>query len=137
MALARGVNAMLLDHWDTLEGDWSIYHHRDLVADAFGPNQIGVRRLRVYIEALPRGSATARALGWWTNEDEQAATQVEVLGDIARSSRQLVAMQMKDGCYDPKGPALTWPRPFVEVQPHAAPEPLTRAGMRSALMGGI
>jgi len=53
MAVARGVAAMLAEHWDALEGDWSIHHHRDLVADAFGPDQIGVRKLKVYIEALP------------------------------------------------------------------------------------
>ena len=136
--MARGVNAMLTDYWDTLEGDWSIHHHRDLVADAYGPNAIGVRKLRVYIEALPPTSATARVMKWWTDKDELGATQVEVLGDIARSSRQLVALQLKNGRYDPKGPALTWPRPWVEVQPEPELPALTRAGTRAAfLKGGI
>lgn len=137
MALARGVNAMLSDHWDALEGDWSIYHHRDLVADCYGPNQIGVRKLLVYIEALPSDSATARARRWWTDRDEQQAVQVEVLGDIARSTRQLVALQLKSGKYDPGEPALSWPRPWVEVQPQNDTPPLTREGMRAALMGGM
>jgi len=135
MALARGVNAMLTEHWDRLEGDWSIYHHRDLAADAYGPNPIGVRKLRVYIEALPADSATARAMKWsWTERDEMGASQVEVLGDIARSTRQLVAMQTKSGRYAPKGEALMWPRPHVQVHPEKAP--LTREGIRSSLLRG-
>lgn len=137
MALARGVNAILERHWDVLEGDWSIHHHRDLVADCFGPAQIGVRRLKNYIEALPEQSATARAMKWWSNADELGATQVEVLGDIARSTRQLVALQTKDGKYNPKEQALTWPRPWVEVQPVPEKAPLTRDGMRAALLGGM
>ena len=138
MAVARGVVAMLEDHWGTLEGDWSIHHHRDLVADVFGPAAIGVRKLRVYIEALPASSATARVMKWaWTEREEQGASQVEMLGDIARSTRQLVAMQTKNGKYDPKDPALTWPRPWVEVTPEPEKAPLTREGMRAALMGGI
>lgn len=130
--MARGVNAMLVDHWDTLEGDWSIHHRRDLVADVFGPSPLGVRKLRVYIEALPQSSATARAMRWaWSEADEQGATQVELLGDLARTSRQLVAMQTKDGRYDPKGQAVTWPRPWVEVEPEPERAPLTRAGVRA------
>lgn len=137
MALARGVNAMLLEHWNAIEGDWSIYHHRDLVADAFGPDQIGVRKLRVYIEALPPESATARVLGVaWTDRHEMGASQVEVMGDVARSVRQLVAFQTKDGKYEPKGPAMSWPRPWVEVHPEPSKPPLTRQGMRAALLGG-
>lgn len=129
---------MLEDHWATLEGDWSIYHHRDLVADAYGPAAIGVRKLRAYIEALPAASATARVMRWaWTERDEQGASTVEMLGDIARSSRQLVALQIQGGKYDPKDPAVTWPRPWVEVTPELEKaSSLSRQGVR-AVLGGI
>jgi hypothetical protein len=131
MSVARGVAVMLEEHWDTLEGDWALHFHRDLLADVFGA-PIGVRRLRVLIEALPRDSATARAAEWpWTDREELAASSVELLAEASRSLANLVAIGSGKK-YQPKEPALTVPRPWVQVTPVNDRPPLTREGMRAA-----
>lgn len=120
MAVARGVAAMLSGHWPAVEADWALHYHRDLLADCFGPAEIGVRKLRSLLEGLPPSSNLAKSADWWSDEDELAATSVELLADIALASASGVAVQLPKGKkYDPKRP-LTWPRRGVKVEPKPA-----------------
>jgi hypothetical protein len=140
MALARGVSAMLRDDWDDLEGDFQRYFGLNLVECAHGPHAIGLRRLKALIEALPPESATARHRGWWWTEgDEQGATQAELLTDVARSLRVLVNQQIPKGQrrFDP--PMPRWQRPHVQVEPEPqrdAKPPLSRESVRSMFLQG-
>ena len=133
----------LAENWDTVEGDWSIHHHRDLVADVFG-EPIGVRKLRVYLEAIPAESATAKALflrrtglagdegerAWaWTNADEQRAFQSERLADIQRAVEVLAQVW---GAKPFDKPAFEYPRPGRTAETEEAP---TLATWRSTLLG--
>lgn len=132
MAVARGVVAMLETHWDALEGDWALHLHRDLVADVFS-SPVGMRRLKVLIESLPRNSATARSANWpWTDGEELAATTAELMAEVSRSTMHLVAAQSKDGKYQPGEPALKVPRPWVHVEPVGEQQPLTRHDIRAS-----
>jgi len=140
MALARGVSAMLRDDWDDLEGDFQRYFGLNLVECVLGPHAIGIRRLKVLIEALPPESSTARRRGWWWTEDaEQGATQAELLTDVARSLRVVVNQNIPKGQrrFDP--PMPRWERPHLQVEPDPQPErtaPLDRENVRAMFLQG-
>lgn len=138
MAVARGVAAFVHTNWVTLEGDFQVYHGLNLITCCYGPDQVGVRRLKVLVEALPPESATAQALRTaWTERDEQGAVAAELLADISRSLRHLITLQLtKNRTFTDPMP-LVWPRPAIAVPPKptapTGPPVLTRDAVRSAL----
>lgn len=124
---AAGVAILLAEHWDALDADFRRHYGLDLEACCWGPEAIGVRRLKAYISQLPHEtSALAREMGWqWDEMREMTATLVELTVNDRRSKAT--------------DPVFKWPRP-ADLVAGMEPEPkpsLTRAGVRVALMGGV
>jgi hypothetical protein len=122
---AVGVAVLLAEHWDALDHDFRHHYGLDLEECCFGPDALGVRRLRTYISQLPpESSAIAREMGWsWDEQRELLATLVE-LGINQRRTKQ-------------SDPIFKWPRPseLLAAQAEEQKPALTVAGVRAALLG--
>jgi hypothetical protein len=96
----------------------------DLGECCWGPDHIGVRRIRDLISQLGPDSAIAREMGWsWDDMREMTATLIEVA----------VNKRRKKGTTPYKVPR---PKGLWETARSASAdaEPLTRAGVRAAFM---
>lgn len=125
LSAAVGVAVLLSEHWDALDFDFRRFLGLDLEECCFGPNELGVRRLKAYIAHLPPESAIAREMGWsWDEMREMTATLIEVAVNIRRQSDQ--------------DPIFKYPRPKALLDRiEEKPPPLTIKGVRAALMGSM
>lgn len=126
ISTAVGVAVLLGDHWGALDFDFRHVLGLDLEECCFGPDALGVRRLKDYIAYLPSTSAIAREMGWsWDDMREMTATLIELA----------VNQRRKKGTKPFK-----YPRPGDLLRNAMKQEerpPLTRQGMRAALLGPI
>lgn len=136
MGLARFV----AERWDDLDVDFRRFYGLDLADACWGPDQLGVRRLSVYVERLPADSTVARSEGFaWDDLREMTATLVELSHDTAISNRAMVGSLTGKRFPGPREP-LRFPRPTVEVakavaETSDAAPPLDRHAVRVALLG--
>jgi hypothetical protein len=137
--VALGTARLLSDYWDEIDADFARYYGMDLAAACFGPDHIGVRRLKGLIGSLPHTSALARAMGWaWSDEAEMTAVLVELLHDQAASTRAVVQALSGKKWNGPKEP-LRWPRPELRLPapptpPRPPAPPLDRHAIRRILL---
>lgn len=122
-----GVAILLAEHWDALDADFRHHFGLDLEACCWGSDALGVRRLKAYIARLPQASsAIAHEMGWqWDEMREMTATLIELAANERRQKNT--------------DPVFRWPRPselLAGMDQDQEPPPLTRQGMRAALMGG-
>lgn len=127
--VALGTARLLSDYWDEIDADFARYYGLDLADACFGPNHVGLRRLRGLIGGLPHTSALARAMGWaWSDEAEMTAVLVELVHDQAASTRAVVQALGAKKWSGPKEP-LRWPRPELKLPSLAPPSPPAAAPM--------
>lgn len=120
---ASGVALLLAEHWDALDADFRRFYNLDLEECCFGPREFGVRRLKAYIGNLPPDSSIARLMGWsWDEMREMTATLIELEVNSRRQKKS--------------DPIFKYPRPSDLLRAaQEKPPPLTREGMRAALLG--
>lgn len=124
------------DHSRVLDGTFQSHHGLRLADVCFGPNEVGVRRLRALLMDLPQSSPAGRALGMWTDDDEREALAVEVAADAATTLRVIASLWMDKGkSYDAE-PALRWEHPNRPVTGEEEPE-MTHESIHAAISAAI
>jgi hypothetical protein len=99
-------------HFDAVEADWQRVYNRDLRADLYGPNAIGVRRIIALFDWLPADAALWRAAKTaWSDEKELLATQIEVLDGLRRA---FIMAHSKKGAKAPD--PIQIPRPWQKAE---------------------
>lgn len=144
--VALGTARLLSDYWDEIDADFARYYGMDLAAACFGPDHVGLRRLRGLIGGLPTTSSLARSLGWaWSDHNEMTAVLIELAHDQAASARAMVMALSGKKWSGPKEP-LRWPRPSIALASAATTTaataarsprpPLDRHAIRNILLSG-
>lgn len=120
-----------------LEGGFQSHHHMSLVRACWGPEEVGIRRLLALLLDLPPASRAGRALGMWSEEDEQAALAVELVADTAATSRAIASLLMPSGKTYDVDPALRWDVPNrPDLQEPVEPE-MTRESIDAAIAAAV
>lgn len=107
---------LVVSYFEPIEADFVRYYRTDLRDALWGPEPIGVRRLRALVMNLPLESAFGRGVygapgpGSWGNAEELLAANVETTHSVVRSIIAGFAMFAKAPKPKPPRP-LSIPRP--------------------------
>jgi hypothetical protein len=103
----------------------------------FGPDEVGIRRLRALMLDLPSDSPAGIALGMYTLDDERRSLTIDVLVDTASTLRVIASLWMEKGKAFDADPPLRWEHPN-RPEPSAQEEDgLTYEQIQSAITAAL